>query len=52
MQFDSLFGNVDLAAAVSGLLSNPVVIVAISIVLGSRVAPTLVAFLKRAIGRG
>lgn len=52
MQWDGLFGTVDLAAAVSGLLSNPVVVIAISIVLGSRVAPTLVAFIKRAVGRG
>lgn len=52
MDFGTLFGDVDLAAAVSALLANPVVVIAISIVLGSRVAPTLVNFLKRAIGRG
>ena len=52
MDWSTLFGGVDLVAAVSGLLANPLVVAALSIVLGARIAPTLVTFIKRAIGRG
>ena len=49
---DGLLPNIDVNAAVAGLLTNPVFAAGLTILLGSIFAPVVIRVIRRAFGRG